>query len=85
MKFQTVPLEQAKSLARAGRIPEETQKQILEMIQAMTRDEGVKIDLEPEESITAVKSRIAKVAEAEGITVEVRTAKKGRQLVVWRK
>ena len=85
MKFQTVPLEQAKSLARAARIPEETQRQLLTMIQALTSDEGVKIDLEPEESITAMKSRIAKVAAAEGITVEVRTAKKGKQLVLWRK
>jgi len=40
MKFQTVPREQATSLARAGRIPEETQKQLLEMIQALTSDGG---------------------------------------------
>lgn len=85
MKYQTVPLEQAKSIARAGRIPEETQRQILEMIQSITKDEGVKIDLEQDESITAMKSRIAKVAKAEGITVELRTSKQGKQLVLWRK
>jgi hypothetical protein len=84
MKFQTVPLEQAKSLARARRIPEETQRQILEMILSMNLHEGMRIDLEPDESITALKSRIAKIAEAEGITVVVRTSKKGKQLVVWR-
>ena len=84
MKFEVVPIEQAKAQARASRISHEQEAQITDMLQNLTKDDGVRIAMDEGESMGSLKSRIQKVAKAEGMKVNVKTAKKKGIVIVWK-
>jgi len=84
MKVEIVPVEQAKAQARASRISSEQEAQITDMLQNLTKDDGVRITMDEGESIGSLKSRIQKIAKAEGMKVNVKTAKKKGIVIVWR-
>jgi hypothetical protein len=84
MKVEIIPIEQAKAQARASRISSEQEEQITDMLQNLTKDEGAKITVDEGESIGSLKSRIQKIAKAEGVKVNLKTAKKKGMVIVWR-
>ena len=84
MKVEIVPIEQAKAQARASRISIAQEAQITDMLQNLTKDDGAKITIDEGESIGSLKSRIQKIAKAEGVKVNVKTAKKKGMVIVWR-
>lgn len=84
MKVEIVPVEQAKAQARASRISSEQEVQITDMLQNLTKDEGARITVDEGESIGSLKSRIQKIAKAEGMKVNIKTAKKKGIVIVWR-
>ena len=84
MEVEIVPIEQAKAQARASRISAEQEAQITDMLQNLTKDDGVRITMDEGESMGSLKSRIQKVAKAEGMKVNVKTAKKKGIVIVWK-
>ena len=83
MKVEIIPIEQAKAQARASRISAEQEEQITDMLQNLTKDDGAKITIDDGESLGSLKSRIQKIAKAEGLKVNVKTAKKKGMVIVW--
>lgn len=84
MKVEIIPIEQAKAQARASRISPEQEAQITDMLQNLTKDDGAKIITDEGESMGSLKSRIQKIAKAEGVKVNIKTAKKKGMVIVWR-
>jgi hypothetical protein len=84
MKVELVPIEQAKAQARASRISAEQEVQITDMLKTLTKDDGARITMDEGESIGSLKSRIQKIAKAEGVKVNIKTAKKKGMVIVWR-
>ena len=84
MKVEIIPIEQAKAQARASRISSEQEAQITDMLQNLTKDDGAKIIMDEGESMGSLKSRVQKIAKAEGVKINVKTAKKKGMVIVWR-
>lgn len=84
MKIEIVTADQAKAQAKTAKVSTEQEAQVLEMLQNLTRDEGVKIRLDEGENITALKKCIEMVAASEGISVSVKALKAKKMVVVWR-
>ena len=77
MKVEIIPIEQAKAQARASRISPEQEAQITDMLQNLTKDDGAKIITDEGESMGSLKSRIQKIAKAEGVSEYQNRQKEG--------
>ena len=84
MKIEIVTAEHVKAQAKNARVSTEQEKQVLDMLQNLTKDEGVKITLSDGENMSALKKCIENVATSEGIDVIVKAIKKKGLVLVWR-
>ena len=72
------------SCLKASKVSDEQEKQVFDMLQSLTKDEGVKIKLDEGENMTSLKACILNIAKSEGISVTVKMAKKKWLMFVWR-
>ena len=81
MKIETIPITQAKALARPSRITPAEQQALEDMLRDIIKDEGKRITFDQGEKYASMKTRIETVAAGIGIPVTVKSAKDG--CVVW--
>ena len=84
MQTTIISAEQAKAQAKTARVSLEQEKQILDMLQSITKDEGARVALSQGDNITALKKCIQLIATAEGVNVTVKAIKKKNLILVWR-
>ncbi len=84
MQITVTTLEAVKGAAKASKVSDEQEGQILEMLQTLTKDEGVKIALADGDNLSALKACIQNTAKSEGIDVILKVVKAKRQILVWR-
>ena len=84
MQITIITAEQAKAQAKTARIPTEQEKQVLDMLQNLTKDEGVRITLSEGDNMAALKKCIETIAVAEGVNVVVKVLKSKKLILVWR-
>ena len=58
MRIDVVSLEQVKAAVKASKVSDEQEKQVVDMLQSLTKDEGVKIKLDEGENMTSLKACI---------------------------
>ena len=84
MKIEVVTAEKAKAQVKTAKVSTEQETAVLEMLQNLTKDEGVKVRLDDGENINDLKKCIETIAASEGISVSVKALKAKKMVVVWR-
>ena len=85
MEFKTVPVEEAKAVARSLRMDAQLQETITNNLKALPEGEALEVALTPTEKVnrTKLKGQIERIATLQGIPVAVRTSGTDK-LVCWK-
>ncbi len=84
MQITVTTAESVKAAAKASKVSDTQEAEVLDMLQSLTKDEGIKITLGEGDNLAALKACILNTAKSEGIPVIVKAIKNKNTILVWR-